>query len=213
MRTSRVLGLFFIVLGAFGCAKNSSVASEANKEDPAKTRNDAVQKLYDRKDEFAAMKAPAKSEKASIMVAPAFIMFRLPGLDWEVVGMEKDAAGKMTLCFSDKCNNRNIMPVKNRIPKLVDDARVNYVVRADCKEGKKLGDLNVSGDLFESDCAMTVIRLGDNSTVATGRVVTPMPKTPYAGAGLDLALYATKGDKSYLVPIAAIDEYLNGLSK
>lgn len=212
MRITWLLGLFLLVFGSFGCAKNSADSSEPKTEDATKTRNEAVQKLYARKDEFAAMKAPSKPQKGG-SISPAFMMFKLPGLDWEVVGMEKDDNRGMTICDSDKCNNRNIFPVKNRLPKWVDDAKVNYLVRADCKEGKKLAELTPAGSLYESDCEVTVVNLFNTTTIASGRAVTKMPKEPYKGAGLDIRSYAAKGDKGYLVPIDAIDEFLNDLEK
>lgn len=211
MRSTWILGILTLPLIFIGCTKQES--SGPKTEDASNTRNDAVQKLYARKDEFAAMKPPPLSKPTSeIGVYEAFIMFKLPGFEYEVVGFEKDQNGNISLCNSDKCNNRDIFPLRNRMPKWVDDSKVSYLVRADCKEGKKLAELNISGSLFESDCEVNVINLNNNTTVSVGRAVTKMPEPPYKGAGLDIRSYATKGDKSYLVPIRAIDEYLKSVT-
>ena len=106
MRLTSIVCLLAISLTIVGCTKKDSDPTTSKTEDASATRDGAVKKLYARKDEFAAMKAPLKPEKGA-SISPAFIMFKLPGLDWEVVGMENDANRGITICNSDKCNNRN----------------------------------------------------------------------------------------------------------
>lgn len=216
MKITFVIGLFSLVLGAFGCAKTDTGGpSAAEREAESKKKVDDIQKILSRKDEFASMKPPVKLQKGFIP-GPSFIMFRMPGAEYELVGWEPDSGGKMSVCLFKDCNKRDISPLFDLLPK---EGKLKWVIRADCKAGKKLGDLTVAtavdaGGLFESVCDVSVIDVNSNTVAFNGTVTADKYETDSSKRVLEKSV-ARSGDKksTLVVPIAAIEKFLDDQKK
>ena len=163
-------------------------------------KKESEQRLYARKDEFAAMKAPFK-EKKPYFAQNIFILVKMPGSEYEALGWEKANDDTMKKCLFNECAGRTVYWVKDKLPK---DDLVKSVVRADCSKGKKLSDIGlastiITGAVYSTVCDVSIIDLETHTTVAKSQIVDDKIKTNARDEILAESVVLAPDKKSYLV--------------
>lgn len=152
MRRAFIIGGLFFVLTLVGCGGVDELSRKASEERTEELRLEAEREkeLLGRLDEFKSMTAPVKLQKP-YFVEKAVILVRRPGREFEI--------------FDEKRMKGGV---------------VKSLVRADCKQGRKLMDLELIGiavgPLYATVCSVTVIDLDTKTTVASSELILDKPK-------------------------------------
>lgn len=190
MRRAFVIGGLFFVLTVVGCGGGDELSRIAREKRNEELRLEAEREkeLLGRLDEFKSMTAPVKLQRP-YLVLEAVILIRMPGKEFEVANKDWTKGGV-----------------------------VKSLVRADCKQGRKLMDLELvgieAGPLYATVCSVTVIDIDTKTTVASSEVIADKPEIK-ADKSIDPSSLVDSIDKKshFVHPYVQIRDHLFDLGR